>query len=305
MMQSAWRVIDCIDVEGWLRYDRGRLIVCPDNKPSTQIPLSQTAVVLLGLKACCSTALLFKLAENGISVLLCDWRGVPVGAMHSWGDPHTLVTQRHWAQVSMSEPRMKNAWMRIVKAKIQGQAHCLDLCHREGGDTLREWAKHVRSGDTTNLEGTAARFYWEHLFAGDEDFHRVPKDGEGRNAQLDYGYAVLRGFVIRSICAAGLSPTFGVNHHNRSNYFCLADDLIEPYRPAIDSVVAGLDSDASLADKSIKRVLIETSNQVFADNLTIPTSISDLAQRFGAYCEATDRVLDVPVFNAVGGHEEG
>lgn len=137
-MESAWRVIDCMDVEGQLRYERGRMVVCADGKESVKIPLAQTAVLLLGLRANISTALLFRLAQEGVSVLFCDWRGVPTGALDSWGSTPSRVTIRHWAQVDMSVPRQKNAWKRIVKAKIRGQARCLDMC---GGNVVERFWK--------------------------------------------------------------------------------------------------------------------------------------------------------------------
>ncbi|WP_155588740.1 type II CRISPR-associated endonuclease Cas1 [Bifidobacterium canis] len=297
-MQSAWRVIDCTQMHGRLRYVRGRLLVCPDNEEPAQIPLTQIAVILLGQHATCSTALLFEFAEHGISTMLCDWRGVPVGAMHSWGNTPTFVSRRQHAQVSMSLPRQKNAWMQIVKAKIRGQAHCLDICERSGGNELRELAKTVHSGDSTNVEGQAARKYWQYLFDESEDFHRKPGAGEGRNSQFDYAYAVLRGFVVKAIFSAGLSPTFGVNHHNRANYFCLADDLIEPYRPAIDAQIANLDIQDSTLNQESKAALVHAVNAQFNAGLTIPSSINDFAQQFGLYCESKQRALSVPVFGA-------
>lgn len=297
-MESAWRVIDCTNVEGQLRYERGRLVVCAKDEDPVEIPLAQTAVLLLGLKANISTALLYMLAQEGVSVLVCDWRGVPSGALDSWGTTPSRVTIRHWAQVEMTVPRQKNAWKRIVKAKIRGQARCLELCKRPRGEALLEMANRVRTGDVTNVEGMAAREYWRNLFASEEEFCRSPGSGIGRNALLDYGYAVLRGFVIRSILSAGLDPTFGVNHHNRANYFCLADDLIEPYRPVVDCCVAQMD-DAMPLDKETKQIIVEAVNGQFAkDGLTVPSSLNDFAQQYGIYCEGKCDVLKVPVFGA-------
>ena len=301
-MQSAWRIIDCTNLEGRLRYARGRLLVCPNQKEEVEIPIVQTAVILLGLKASCSTALLFELAKAGVSVLLCDWRGIPIGALHSWNETPTVVVRRQHAQINMSVPRRKNAWMQIVKSKVRGQAHCLDLHDCEGGDALREMAKHVRSGDVSNIEGQAARLYWGALFPI-EDFHRIPGGGSGRNALLDYAYAILRGFVIKAIVSAGLIPSFGVNHHNRSNYYCLADDLIEPYRPVIDDAVASLPSNYTLEQPSVKKYLVNAVNDSMIRGLTIPSSIMDFAQCFAIYCESKERQLDVPVFGEE--HEKG
>lgn len=302
-MESAWRVVDCVNVHGQLRYQRGQMLVCAEDKEPVEVPLAQTAVLLLGLTANISTALLTQLATFGVCVLVCDWRGVPVGALQSWNTTPTRVTTRHWAQVDMSVPRQKNAWMRIVKAKIRGQANCLDMCERPRSEALREMAKRVHSGDTSNVEGMAAREYWQNLFPPDEEFVRTPGGGAGRDCLLDYGYAILRGFVIRSILAAGLDPTFGVNHHNRSNYFCLADDMIEPFRPVVDRCVAQMNSGAYL-EKATKEALVSAVNGKFSSNgLTVPSVLDDFAQHYGMYCEGQIDVLDVPEFGACD--EEG
>lgn len=309
VVHGAWRVIDCSDFEGRLTYKRGRMMLIPRAAGSSEagpveVPLAQTAVLLLGLKAVCSTALLFELAQYGVSVLFCDWSGVPVGAMESWSETATVVAARHRAQVAMSLPRQKNAWMRITKAKIRGQAHCLDLCGRPGGELLRNLAKTVRSGDPSNVEGHAAREYWQRIFPMKEEFQRKPGSGTPRNSQLDYAYTVLRGFVIRALLAAGLDPTFGVNHHNRSNYFCLADDLIEPYRPAIDVKVAQLSAGDSVSDKGVKRFLVDAVNAQFGESgLTIPSSLDSFAQQYGLYCEGKGDALLVPVFGGGDGED--
>ncbi|OZG59266.1 type II CRISPR-associated endonuclease Cas1 [Bifidobacterium lemurum] len=191
-MQNAWRVIDCTELEGRITYVRGRVSIQPTNADSpTEVPLAQTAVMLLGLKANCSTAALYELAKYGVSVILCDWRSVPISAMHSWSETHTYVTARHIAQSQMSLPRKKNAWARIVQNKIRGQAACLDSQHIDGGGLLRGIAAQVRSGDPANVEGYAAREYWKRVFPRDHEFTRAPGSGLGRNAQLDYAYMVL------------------------------------------------------------------------------------------------------------------
>lgn len=300
-MQNAWQVADCTEFEGRIGYRRGRIIITPrESVQSHEVPLAQLAVLLLGQKASCSTAALFELAQYGVSVMLCDWRGVPVAALHPWTDVPTTVTARQLAQAGMSVPRKKNAWARIVQAKIRGQAACLDLLGLDGGGVLRGIAAGVRSGDAINAEGHAAREYWKCMFPG-EHFRRIPGEGIGRNSQLDYAYMVLRGFAIKAVVSAGLAPPFGVKHHGRGNYFCLADDLIEPYRPAIDFAVAALGAEDRVSDKDVKRALVTASNQQFDDSgLTIPSSMNDFAQQFGMYCEGKIDRLKVPLFRSDG-----
>ncbi|WP_240541750.1 type II CRISPR-associated endonuclease Cas1 [Bifidobacterium simiarum] len=236
--------------QGRISYVRGNMRIRRDgNEGTADVPLAQVAVVLLGLRVDCSAAVLHEMARFGVSVMLCDWRGVPDAAIHAWTDLPTTVTQRQLAQVGMSVHRRKNAWARIVQSKIRGQAACLDALDIEGGGILRAIAASVRSGDPSNCEGQAAREYWKRVFPRDSSFSRIPGKGSGRNAQLDYAYTVLRGFTIKAVISSGLIPSIGVNHHGRGNYFCLADDLLEVYRPAIDYSVAQLESTDSLNDK--------------------------------------------------------
>lgn len=268
-----------------------------DADEAVDVPLAQTAVVLLGLKVSCSAAVLHEMARYGVSVMLCDWRGVPDAALHAWTDVPTTVTQRQLAQVDMTLPRRKNAWGRIVQAKIRGQAACLDSLGLDGGGLLRGIAGSVRSGDPSNCEGHAAREYWKRVFPADEGFKRIPSEGAGRNAQLDYAYMVLRGFAVRAVISAGLIPSLGMHHRNRGNYFCLADDVLEPYRPAIDRRVAELRAGDALSDGGVKRRLVEAVNQQLnGAGLTIPSSLNDFAQQYGLYCEGRIDRLPVPEY---------
>ncbi|TPF96374.1 CRISPR-associated protein Cas1 [Bifidobacterium sp. UTCIF-39] len=300
-MQSQWRVIDCTDLEGRISYVRGNMRIRKDGEDDVaDIPLAQTAVVLLGLRVSCSASVLHEMARFGVSVMLCDWRGVPDAALHAWTDLPTTVTQRQLAQVGMSVPRKKNAWARIVQAKIRGQAACLDALDIDGGGVIRGIAAAVRSGDPSNCEGQAAREYWKRVFPKDTSFSRVPGKGSGRNAQLDYAYMVLRGFTVKAVISAGLIPSIGVNHRGRGNYFCLADDLLEVYRPAIDYAVAQLSATDSLEDRAVKKYLVDSVNQQFnGSGLTIPSSLNDFSQQFGLYCEKKIDRLPVPEYVGV------
>ena len=226
-MAKGWRVIDCTAMTGRLTYKRGQLVV-EHHDTETRIPLADTAVLLLGIQTTVSTALLQQLAVFDVEVLICQWNQTPIAAMQSWNKPNTRSAARQNAQQEMSLPARKAAWQKIIRAKILGQSHVLDKLNLDGGELLRSLAVQVHSGDPNNIEGQAAREYWHHMFS-EEQFRRFPGYGEGHNAQLDYAYTVLRGFLIKSICTAGLSPTIGIHHHSASNYFCLADDLIEPF----------------------------------------------------------------------------
>ena len=297
-MQSAWRIVDCCDLHGSLKYERGRLLVYDSVKDtSTDAPLSDIAVLLIGLHCNCSAGLLHQCSAYGVSVMTCDWRGIPISAMHPWSNINTRINMRYRAQVEQTIPRQKNLWGRIVQAKIRGQAAVLDTLGIEGGGHLRGLAAGVRSGDLTNVEGRAARDYWSSLFAGDSDFHRIPGNGDPRNGQLDYAYTVLRGFTIKAVISAGLCPCLGIHHHNGGNYFCLADDLIEVFRPTVDVKVSQLSENESLVDKEVKRYLISSINRQFnGEGLTIPSKINDFSQQYALYVERKLDKIEIPQY---------
>ena len=112
-------------------------------------------------------------------------------------------------------------------------------------------SKEVKSGDTNNTESRAAVIYWKHIF--NQKFLR-DRDCADNNLLLNYGYAILRAMTARAICSVGLHPTLGINHHNRYNPYCLADDLMEPYRYIVDRKVAALNPE-NLAVSALTREL--------------------------------------------------
>jgi CRISPR-associated protein Cas1 len=169
------------------------------------------------------------LLEQGAAVVLCGPNHLPAGVMLPL-DAHTTQTERHRAQAEASAVVKNRAWQLLVAAKLRQQAAVLSSC-TDGDAGLTEIARRVRSGDPDNLEAMAAQRYWPRLFG--RDFRRL-RDGPPPNNLLNYGYAILRAAVARAISAAGLIPTLGVHHRNRGNPFCLADDLLEPYRPYVD-----------------------------------------------------------------------
>lgn len=183
-------------------------------------------------------AVISRLAEAGAMVVTIDSRYLPV-AMTLPLDAHYLQTERLRAQMELGAAKRKRLWQEIVRAKIRAQGMLLkDLHSSDGG--LTAMAARVRSGDPENLEAQAARRYWGLIF-GDEKFRRGADQVEGsdQNRHLDYGYTVLRAAAARAVCAAGLHPSIGLRHHNRYDAFCLAADLMEPFRPVVDRRVAG------------------------------------------------------------------
>jgi len=287
-----WRILDFTNFSGWLHYRRGCLAVCPDDGEEQSISLADVATVLIGLKVGLGPAVTQQLAAFDVVLLACDWNGVPKGALSAWTD-HGRVGARHLAQFEMTVPRRKSAWGQLVRAKVRGQAATLRAIDHLDWRHLDDMARLVHSGDPENIEARAARYYWGRVFSG---FARQPGAGlDNRNSMLDYGYAVLRGWGIRSVMAAGLSPSLGVFHRGRSNTFNLVDDLIEPFRPAVDYVVATTPDEMSINHPTVKHRLVEASSQAFTDDgLSVSAALTDLAQRFGMYVEGKLQRLDVP-----------
>lgn len=300
-MSTAWRVIDCSQADCSIRSERGAIRIERKDTQPVSIPVRDIAVILIGHSTRLGPSALHRLMMADITVLVCDWRGVPLGGALAWAD-HGRVAARHRAQAEMSLPRRKNAWARILRAKIQGQAHNLKQ-QRDAYRNLTALAKGVRSGDPDNCEAQAARIYWNRIFH-DRRFRRNPgQQVLDQNSLLDYGYTILRGFGIRAIASAGLSGPIGLFHRGRGNAFNLVDDVIEPFRPAIDFAVANLPERSSLDASETKHVLVAAANQVFtASGSTISTELTDLAQQLGRYAEGNIDRLEVPTW--LGPHQQ-
>lgn len=291
---SQWRVIDLADFEGKLSYRRGGIVLTDlEGNEKGSLQLADVCTILIGHGVTIGRSVLQQLCEYDVVLLPCNWRKVPLGTMSSWST-HTRVGARHLAQSNLSLPRKKNAWGRIVSAKIAGQASTLEPFDPKQAAILAQLSKDVRSGDPANLEAQAARMYWSRLFAG-SGFSRNPDGEDNRNALLNYGYTVMRGYAIKAIASAGLSPALGMFHRGRSNAFNLADDLIEPFRPALDATVSFMSESASLEDKQVKHALVAAADCVFSDSgRTVSSELTALAQQFGRYVEGDIEKLPVP-----------
>lgn len=308
MHSSGWQVLDFSDFNGKLKFTRGKLLIQPgDDRPDQTVPLSQIAVVLIGMGTSLSGAVLSKLSEHDVAVLVCDWRGVPVAGASPWAS-HTRIAARQIAQADLSLPRRKQAWAALVRAKIVGQSRTLELLgHKRQARVLSEMARKVKSGDTDNREALAARVYWSVLLS-ETPGGRVPGAGfSGWNCALDYAYTILRGHGIRAICGAGLVGTLGVFHKSRSNEFCLVDDLIEPFRPAIDYAVFSLvPVSPEELTSDLKQALVAACDSTFEDGgKSIPTSLMQLSQRYGRYVEGELASLAVQAWEGPFHAEEG
>lgn len=206
-----------------------------DSGETTNVPIEDIALVVLDhQQITISQGLLAKLMANNVAFVTCDQTHHPTGILQTL-DGHTLQTQRHHYQVEASLPLKKQLWQQTVEAKITNQANHLKA-HRQEVQYLLNLSREVKSGDTENAEAKAASYYWKRIFPDFLQFSRN-RDGAPPNNLLNYGYAILRALVARSLVGSGLIPSLGIHHRNQYNSFCLADDIMEPYRPFVDKVV--------------------------------------------------------------------
>ena len=225
-------------------------------------PIEDLGVVVLDNKQITITSgAIEALLENNCALITCDSKSMPVGLMLPlYGN--TTQNERFRKQLDASLPLKKQLWQQTVKAKVENQAVVLSDCTGTEVKCMEVWTDNVKSGDPDNIEARAAAYYWKNLFAHIQGFTR-DRDGIPPNHLLNYGYAILRATVARSLVISGLLPTLGIHHHNRYNAYCLADDIMEPYRPYVDELVWNIDKEYGEAP--------QLTRELKARLLTIPT----------------------------------
>ncbi|MCD7931940.1 MAG: type II CRISPR-associated endonuclease Cas1 [Tannerellaceae bacterium] len=200
------------------------------------IPIEDIGALLLDHKQITITqGVLEKLLANNCAVITCGSDRMPAGLLLPLSG-NTTQNERFRNQMDVSLPLKKQLWQQTVKQKIENQAEVLKRMRGEVVKNMQVWANDVRSGDPDNYEARAAAYYWKSLFPHISGFTR-DREGVPPNNLLNYGYAILRAVIARSLVASGLLPTLGIHHHNRYNAYCLADDIMEPYRPFVDRIV--------------------------------------------------------------------
>ena len=229
-------------------------------------PIEDIGVVVLDNRRITITqGLLEALLENNCAVITCDSHSLPVGLMLPlYGN--STQNERFRYQLEASLPLRKQLWQQTIKAKIENQAAVLSACSGMPIKNMKRWADDVRSGDPDNVEGHAAAYYWRYFFnniTGLENFTRN-REGMAPNNLLNYGYAILRAVVARALVTSGLLPTLGIHHHNRYNAYCLADDIMEPYRPYVDELVFAI-----VKEQGVDNLQLTTTLK--AQLLSIPT----------------------------------
>jgi CRISPR-associated protein Cas1 len=209
-----------------------------DSGESKSAPIEDIGILILDHQQITITqALLAKLLANNAAIITCDATHHPVGMMMNL-DGHSLQSQKHQAQLEASAPLKKQLWQQTVESKIENQAALLSD-QRAENKLLKRLAGAVKSGDSENCEAQAAVYYWKHIFPEFLAFKRE-RYGPPPNNLLNYGYSILRAIVARGLVAGGLIPTLGIHHRNQYNAYCLADDIMEPYRPFVDKIVCNI-----------------------------------------------------------------
>ncbi|MDZ7741870.1 MAG: type II CRISPR-associated endonuclease Cas1 [Bacteroidota bacterium] len=229
----------------------------PDLKKS--VPIEDIGILLIDHRQITlSHSLISALMENNTAVISCDKTRKPQGLMLPMYSHHAYV-EKLYSQLEASQPLKKNLWQQTIAAKIRNQAimlHNLDI----DVENMGYWMKSVRSGDPDNYEARAAAYYWDKIFEHLTINTGRTRFGDPPNNLLNYGYAVLRAIIARSLVGSGMLPAIGIHHRNKYNPFCLADDIMEPYRPFVDKIVLQICREESEIDEltpALKRKLLQ------------------------------------------------
>ena len=240
-----------------------------------------------------TSKLIAKLADEGICLIICDDKHIPSCELLPIG-AYCRMNKRINLQFSQSKPKLKRIWQKIVQSKINNQAKCLEINKIDEAKTLYGISKNVVSGDSTNREGYAAILYFKMLFGND-----FTRDNENFvNAALNYGYAILRSFIAKTIVAYGLEPSLGIHHKNQLNQYNLADDIIESYRPIVDNFVyqnhTQWGEKFSASQKAQLQLLLNSATVIDANHHSVANAIELTIQSIILSFENEDVKLKLP-----------
>jgi CRISP-associated protein Cas1 len=252
------------------RYDNRKKFTTPSpgaaaHSPSARgrqsIPIEDIGVIIIDhYGVVISQYLINSLLENNAAVVVCNAVHHPTGLFLNLS-ANTTQSEKFKAQIEASLPLKKQMWQQTVKAKIENQALLLQKMGIQT-DNMLKWVKDVKAGDTGNHEARAAAFYWKAIFAENIDFYRS-RTGPPPNNLLNYAYAILRAITARALAGSGLLPTLGIHHRNKYNAYCLADDIMEPYRPFVDRIVCEVTDYGKIPEELtplIKKRLLEIAS---------------------------------------------
>lgn len=253
--------------------DQQMVITFKDNKDTVTRPIEDLGFVIIENPMVSITIpLLNELADHNVSVVFCDKKLMPKTMLMTL-DGNSTQQESYKYQIDASIPTKKNVWKQLVESKIKNQSLLLNKVSKNG-DVLKPYYMNVKSGDTDNREGAAAREYWNRLFGS--GFKRE-RDGLPPNSLLNYGYTILRAAVSRALIGSGLYPAFGVFHRSRYNAFPLADDVMEPYRPFVDEIVYHLyidDAVRELDSQAKSKLLRSLFSDVKIGKVTRPLEVA-------------------------------
>lgn len=267
------RIID-ISEAAYVRLKHQQLVIEKQSEIVGQVPIEDLGVLILQHPAIVLTQqLIVACQKNKVVIVFCDEKHLPYSLILPIGEGHTLHNKILKQQIAISEPTRKRLWQQIVQHKIKEQEQTLVMLNKES-TRLNYLTTQVKTGDSGNCEAIAAQAYWKLLFG--KAFKR-DADLDGVNSLLNYGYAIIRAAVARSICGAGLHPALGLFHTNQYNSLCLADDLMEPFRPWIDYVVyqmASTNSEVTINQQSKQALLGLMSEAVLYKKKTMPFMVA-------------------------------
>ncbi len=249
------------------------LIQEPLGEIKASVPIEDMALLVLDhYQITLSTQVINSLQGKGVAIITCDAHHLPFGiTLPLYG--HTEHSERVKYQLEVSEPLKKQLWRQTIVQKIKNQQALLKLNNRDF-EVMDTYWQQTKSGDTTNTEGSAAQHYWKHLFP---EFQRN-RFGDAPNPFLNFAYAVLRSIVARALVNSGLLPVLGLFHKNKYNPYCLADDIMEPYRPFVDKMVVNYVNNFGKTEelsKEVKAYLLGIATQdVWIDGQQRPLMVA-------------------------------
>lgn len=226
------RIVEVTQPKTKIRFENELLVLELPDKPTFTVPINEVGTLLITQSSVSiSGMVLVRLAELGVPLICCNERFLPIGALFSFNE-HSRQSRFFIEQAKAALPLKKQLWKQIVQAKIKSQADLLRFYHLDDS-ALRPLLARVSSGDRKNLEGQAARLYWDRLAL----MPQRDRKAEDVNRLLNYAYTILFALAARAVCTAGLHPSLGIHHHNEYNPYCLASDLMESFRVAADEAV--------------------------------------------------------------------
>ncbi len=297
-------MLEIAEENRYLSLKRGFIVVQQGEQELGSVPLDDISVLLLSAQGVTVTKnVLNALSEKGCITIFCGANYVPLSMVVPIAS-HTYFTKIIKTQINASEPFKKRVWQQVVIQKIKNQALSLKYCNRKDNlELVEKIARMVKSGDPDNRESYAAKVYWKALFG--ETFIR-DKNGEGINAFLNYGYAIMRAGMTRAICSHGLIPSLGIHHDNNLNQFCLADDLFEIYRPIVDTFVYKLiekgETELKPENKKVLANLLKTKVHTSEGESSAVQSMQYMVSSFVNALEAGKPDIELPVWE---GNENG